>query len=174
MFACVQLTQLLHKFCACYFVILYIFFTLPLPSHIACMTLTTCVIIYGQSHCSETAGVQSICTEQLYSDQSAELWANKQYSSFYFRLQILQKLKIVKECVLKSFQIHSCTFQDESSEVEGSSILSTKFQDVWKFPALSRLYHSSCFGARITVSTKEFLWNPSFYSNLIFSGILGL
>ena len=42
----------------------------------------------------------------------------------------------------------------------------------WKFPAMSRLHHFSRFRARITVSTKEFLWDPSFNFNSIFSGIL--
>ena len=42
------------------------------------------------------------------------------------------------------------------------------FQDVGRFPAKSMFYHSPCFGTRITVSTKEFLWNPSLNANLIF------
>ena len=56
----------------------------------------------------------------------------------------------------------------ESSEIKGSANLNTKFQDVWKFPDMSRLYHPSFFGARIIVSTKVFLWNPSFNANLFF------
>ena len=65
----------------------------------------------------------------------------------------------------------------ESSEIEGSANLNTKFQDVWKFPDMSRLYHPSFFGARINVSPKEFLWNPSFNADLFFfrdSGYLNL
>ena len=76
------------------------------------------------------------------------------------------KLEIVKGCIY----IISDSF--ESSEIKGSANLNTKFQDVWKFPDMSRLYHPSFFGARINVSTKEFLWNPSFNVNSIFSGIL--
>ena len=56
----------------------------------------------------------------------------------------------------------------ESSEIKGSANLNTKFQDVWKFPNMSRLYHPSFFGARINVSTKEYLWNPSFNANFFF------
>ena len=62
----------------------------------------------------------------------------------------------------------------ESSEIKGSANLNTKFQDVWKFPDMSRLYHPSFFGARIIVSTKVFLWNPSFNANLFFSDNLGI
>ena len=36
---------------------------------------------------------------------------------------------------------------------------------------MSRLYHPSFFGARINVSTKEFLLNPSFNANLFFQTI---
>ena len=64
----------------------------------------------------------------------------------------------------KQFQILS--FQDGVKCTEVNFFLMTKFEDVWKFIFLCRLFYSSSFGASFPVSTKEFLWDLSFNAKL--------
>ena len=68
--------------------------------------------------------------------------------------------------VQKQFQILS--FQDGVKCTEVNFFMMTKFEDVWKFIFLCRLFYSSSFGASFPVSTKEFLWDFYFNMNLIF------
>ena len=75
----------------------------------------------------------------------------------------------------KQFQIRSFSYiRMESSVLQWRSYLMTKFQEVMKFRALCRLFHSFSFGASFPVSIEEFLWDLSFIVKHLFLGVLGL